>query len=922
MYRLLSRSLVLILSCSATLLLGQPDCDLPPAVPSLLPNPSLENFDPLQEGCLSQQPGGLPDATNQANCLTGWQRASLGTTDAWNAFTLPGAPPLFPASLPQPLPSGTGLAGFWVGVSDAITGTPPLNDGEGTGYREYLAACLTDQQRLVAGQEYRMTFFLGFTEANADPTTGLEVGSPSPVRIAVYGIRECGQLNYGDSNECPEAAGAGGWELIRNVEVSGEPGSWSEVDLRFPAAADYAGIAIGGSCGDDPGADRVDYRNYYFIDEIRLNVPAAFEQPVAGPVSVSGRSICDDRITLTGTAAPGAAYQWFKDGELLAGRTDRTLELNGGPDIDGGYRLRIATAAGCALSDEVVVQRPVLTDQVPDSVALCTTQDTVVIVPRGFNFLNQFNWSDGSDRPTLPVTEAGNYSVTVSNSCEQRVEEFVVIADGVPTYRMVSEPANACPGDTVTVSIASDWYFPFANFEIDGAFAPTIAFHQVRLVVQPGGSVVRTQLFTTCAIYEDSIVLNDLPIELTATVPELSCENPSGTIELTAADPDVIEYSWSGPSGEPLGATGPQLTVSVAGDYVVELMDGVRCPRTDTFRVVFNDDFDVGVDPTGIACGDDGTAIARVSGGTAPYTVDWFREGEATAFASGVDSVGSLSQGNYRINVTDASGCELPSTFTIVPVDSLTLTGAVSFADCSDSSSGILALNASGGTGPYRYFVDGVEQSAPVITDLGEGTYRYSVTDGNGCSTEPLTIAVTPPTPYTLTGPADAQLTQGDTTVLGLTLTGLTFADGTITWSPAAGLSCLNCPDPRASPLVTTRYVATFLSNERCEQAVEVVVSVDGSLRYFAPTAFSPNDDGNNDEFRLFFGSSVRQIEAFRVYDRWGEMVWEQTEGPTTGWDGTFRGRALDPAAFAYVATLVLVDGRRETVTGTVVLLQ
>jgi hypothetical protein len=93
-------------------------CFILDQVPSLLPNPSFEEFDRGAEGCFSQQPGGYPDRVAQANCLAGWRQASDGTTDAWNAFVFPGFPPIFPASIPQPIPSGSSCAGIWVGISD------------------------------------------------------------------------------------------------------------------------------------------------------------------------------------------------------------------------------------------------------------------------------------------------------------------------------------------------------------------------------------------------------------------------------------------------------------------------------------------------------------------------------------------------------------------------------------------------------------------------------------------------------------------------------------------------------------------------------------------------------------------------------------------------------------------------------------
>ena len=924
-------ALILFITCWLTtaVSVAQDTCALPPSVPSLLPNPSLELFDPDQAGCQSRQPGGLPDNTNQANCLTGWQRASLGTTDAWNAFTFSGALPNFPGRLPQPLPSGTGLAGFWVGIDTVNLG---LRNRDGTrvqNYREYLASCLVDEQRLETGEEYRLTFSLGFIPVERVEETEALLGSFSPVRIAIYGIRECAQLDFGDSYECPQLAGAAGWELIREVEVSGTDG-WTNVDLRFRAAADYAGLAIGGACGTDPGYGRSIYRNYYFIDEIRLNVPEAFEQPVAGPVAVSGQTICDDRVTLTGTESPGASYQWLRNGVEVPGATDRQLVLATGPDVDGRYQLRVSTAAGCALSEEVVIQRPILYDQIADSVALCRVGDTIVLSPNDFSFANRYSWSNGTDDYFVRIADPGQYSVTVSNSCEQRIENFVVVAGGQPDYRIDNSNPTACAGDTVDLSFQSDWYYSFVDWEVIAPTNPndTIAARDrgertVSVIVQPDSTVVVLSTFDLCTFTQDTVVLRTVPIDYTASVPTLNCDNPVDTIRLALTDPGGVEYVWTDPAGEPAGGSTPELEVDRPGTYRVEFFDGSRCPVVDSFEVIFDDSFVAGLTTVDATCGADGRASALPEGGVAPYLVEWFAAGDGTPLASGTDSIAGLSATTYEVVVTDGSGCELRETFTIGAADTLQLSARVSFEDCTDATLGQVTLAATGGVGPYTYRLDSLTQSAPLFPELPTGTYQFTVIDSNGCTAGPVTAVVRPPTPFTISLPEEIVLRQGDAATLPLAIDGITLADGTAAWSPADGLSCTDCPQPVARPARTTRYRVTFTSFEGCSETADVLVVIDGRLRYFAPTAFSPNGDNVNDEWRIFFGPTVARVVELRIFDRWGELVWETTnEDPAVAWDGTFRGQRLPPATFVYAGVLELVDGRRRSIGGSVALVR
>ncbi|HFA50180.1 MAG TPA: gliding motility-associated C-terminal domain-containing protein [Bacteroidetes bacterium] len=92
---------------------------------------------------------------------------------------------------------------------------------------------------------------------------------------------------------------------------------------------------------------------------------------------------------------------------------------------------------------------------------------------------------------------------------------------------------------------------------------------------------------------------------------------------------------------------------------------------------------------------------------------------------------------------------------------------------------------------------------------------------------------------------------------------------------------------------------------------------VEKKVAIYTPTAFSPNNDGINDTFTLFAKeSAVAQINYLRIFNRWGNLVFEQNYfAPNQldlGWDGTFKGEHLNPGLFVWVAEVVYVDGRRQ----------
>ncbi len=75
---------------------------------------------------------------------------------------------------------------------------------------------------------------------------------------------------------------------------------------------------------------------------------------------------------------------------------------------------------------------------------------------------------------------------------------------------------------------------------------------------------------------------------------------------------------------------------------------------------------------------------------------------------------------------------------------------------------------------------------------------------------------------------------------------------------------------------------------------------------FFIPNAFSPNGDGQNDVLYVR-GNNIQQIDL-KVYNRWGEMVFETTD-KTIGWDGTYKGKPCNTGVYVYMLSGTYTDG-------------
>lgn len=118
------------------------------------------------------------------------------------------------------------------------------------------------------------------------------------------------------------------------------------------------------------------------------------------------------------------------------------------------------------------------------------------------------------------------------------------------------------------------------------------------------------------------------------------------------------------------------------------------------------------------------------------------------------------------------------------------------------------------------------------------------------------------------------------------------------------------------------RYPGTYrvaVTNECGTTAVQTIAKT-CSVDLYVPNAFTPNDDGQNDLFRLRQPHGQVLLE-FRVFDRWGMEVFATTDA-MQGWDGTFKGHPQPVGAYVYFIRYKNIDGVERHLRGTVSLLR
>lgn len=144
-------------------------------------------------------------------------------------------------------------------------------------------------------------------------------------------------------------------------------------------------------------------------------------------------------------------------------------------------------------------------------------------------------------------------------------------------------------------------------------------------------------------------------------------------------------------------------------------------------------------------------------------------------------------------------------------------------------------------------------------------------------------------------------------------------------WMPRTGLTCTDCPTPSVLPDTNTVYSVIVTNIETgcfSEASVELALQegCTGDL-IKVPNAFSPNGDGNNDILYVR-GTALSQVEIFRIFNRWGELIFESKD-IRNGWDGTQNGDPLNPGVYVYyVEAPCAVDGTKLFKKGNVTLIR
>ena len=207
-----------------------------------------------------------------------------------------------------------------------------------------------------------------------------------------------------------------------------------------------------------------------------------------------------------------------------------------------------------------------------------------------------------------------------------------------------------------------------------------------------------------------------------------------------------------------------------------------------------------------------------------------------------------------------------------------------------------------------------------IVTSISDQYYFLKALGNNGCVLkDSIYITVKSPTYTNLQANAsEHKILKGNTVELTATPSNLHYQ-----WTPIESISDPNEQNTQAKPTKTTIYTVTANDGVCVSSDTTTVIVIEDWVcdfpYVFVPNAFSPNNDGENDILYVR-GRPITKI-LFRVFNRWGEKVFE-SQNLNDGWDGTFKGKLLDPDVYDYYLLVECQGGLSNQQQGNVTLLR
>jgi hypothetical protein len=466
-------------------------------------------------------------------------------------------------------------------------------------------------------------------------------------------------------------------------------------------------------------------------------------------------------VSLNANTGTGFTYQWKLNGTNISGATQSTYIANAA----GSYTVVVTSACGSATSTATSVSFSNATATVSPAgnINVCTAPVTLS-ANTGSGLSYQWNLNGnvipGATNSTYLVTNAGNYTVVVTQTSGCSATSNTVTASGTSYVITASGSTTICAASTVALSAPTGLLYTYQWYRNGTAIsggtnatlnAGTDGTYYCKIFNVLGCTGNSTSLVV-------SVINNPTPT-ITANGPTAICSNSS--VELITNAYSGVSYQWEKNSVAIPGATSQSYMATSAGTYRVSQTANNCSKKSPTISVTTTAAPTATITASGSTalCGSQTVTLNAtvVSGATYQWQLNTINiQGATTStYVAG-------TAGNYTCVVT--KGCSATSNTITVTTGSVssTISPAGIQSICAGST---LVLEANTGSGlGYQWKLNGINISGATqssYTANAAGDYTVVVTAACGSATSAITtINITSPT-ASITPAGAASICQG-----------------------------------------------------------------------------------------------------------------------------------------------------------------
>ncbi len=488
-------------------------------------------------------------------------------------------------------------------------------------------------------------------------------------------------------------------------------------------------------------------------DSVTIGEPTEITGTTSTTSATCGLVPCDGSATVSASGGTGTlTYQWFDstptalgvgttESNLCAGAY--TVEVTDDNGCMATFAAGVSNPAGEAISVNVIQDETCLGDGdgIAEVIFTCSTS------PADCNI----SWSTGGNLNTETGMAAGSHTVTVTNTATGCISsQAFTIQDGDElTLSMSTTPEqcyNACDGTTTVSASGGDGIYTYL-WDDPSTQNTATAFNLC-------GNLTYTATVTDgqgCSAMASIAVDTAAQMFVSTTGTDATCDGLCDGIgtALPTGGAGGYTYQWDDAATQTTqGATG-----LCPGSYNVTVTDqngcsiGATSATIGTPAAITNT-----ISSTPLLCnGDtDATATASPAGGGGIYTYNWQQGGTDLVPPQTSQTAVDLAAGTYTVQVTDQNGCVLIPDDTVVIVDPtiISATSSSTPETCDGDADGSATVVPAGGTPVLSVQWDPTtgNQTGNTATNLADGTYTATISDGNGCTLD-VPVTVTTPGP-------------------------------------------------------------------------------------------------------------------------------------------------------------------------------